>query len=149
MAQTVGDPRSPRGSAIYPAELRAIDETSEFDAIFVGYSSNPAVALLLKPGDKSNRILRGHHVIIDPFGISYNPAIDRLRPNEVTFQKSFDNFGPRSNPSDTVVDWSVEVKQSELDYVSSPFVPSDCESFDIILPPKGTPTGLTFSTDED
>ena len=55
-ARTVGDPRSPRGSAIYPAELHAIDEASGFDAIFVGYSSNPAVALLLKSADKSNRI---------------------------------------------------------------------------------------------
>ena len=88
-------------------------------------------------------------MIIDPFGISYNPAIDRLRPNEVLFQKSFDNFGPQSNLSDTVVDLSVEVKQSELDSVSSPFVPSDCKSFDITLPPKGKPIGLTFLTDED
>ena len=95
-ARIVVDPRSPQGSAIYSAELRAIDEASGFDAIFVGYNSNPAVALLLKPRDKSNRILRGHHVIIDPFGISYNPAIDRLCPNEVLSQKPFDNFGPRS-----------------------------------------------------
>ena len=52
-ARTVGDPRSPQGSAIYPAELCAIDEASGFDAIFVGYSSNLAVALLIKPGDKA------------------------------------------------------------------------------------------------
>ena len=28
-AQTVGDPLSPQGSAIYPAELRAINEASD------------------------------------------------------------------------------------------------------------------------
>ena len=63
-----------------------MNDTSDFDAIFVGYSSNPAVALLLKPSDTSNRILRGHHVIIDPYGISSSPSIDKLQPNEVLFQ---------------------------------------------------------------
>ena len=54
-----------------------------------------------------------------------------------------------SNVSKTVVDWSVEINQSKLDYVASPFVPGDCEAFDITLPPKGTPIGLTFTTDEN
>ena len=125
-ARTVGDPQSPQGSVIYPAELRAINEASGFDAIFVGYSSNPAVTLTLRPGNKYNSILRGHHVIIGIFGISYNPAIDKLSPNEVIFQRSFDNCGPRSNASEMTVDWSVEINPSKLESVTSPFVPGDC-----------------------
>lgn len=129
--------------------MGAINEASGFNAIFVGYSRNPDVALLLKPGDKSIRILQGHYVIINPFGISYNPLIDKLHKHEVIFQRSFDNFVPRSNLSETVVDWSVEINQSKLDSVASPFVPGDCEAFDIILLPKRTPISLTFATDED
>ena len=48
-----------------------------------------------------------------------------------------------------MVDWSIEVNQSELESVASPFVPGDCEAFDITLPPKGTPIGLTFTTDKE
>ena len=49
----------------------------------------------------------------------------------------------------TVVDCSVEISPSKLKYVASPFVPGDCEAFDITLPPKGTPIGLIFTTDDD
>ena len=74
----VGDPRTSQGQVIYPEELRTLNYTSGFDAIFMGYSSNPAVALLLKPSDISYCILYGHHVIINPYDISSSPVIDKL-----------------------------------------------------------------------
>ena len=85
LAHTVGDPRTPQGSVIYPAELQTLNDTSGFDALFMGYSSHPTVALLLKPSGKSNCILCGHQIIIDPFGVLVNPSIDKLRLNEVLF----------------------------------------------------------------
>ena len=33
--------------------------------------------------------------------------------------------------------------------IASPFVPDDCETFDVTLPPRGVPIRLTFATDED
>jgi len=76
-----------------------VNDKIGFDATFMCYSSNPAVALLLKRGDKSNRILRGHHIIVDPFGISTNPTIDKLCPNEKLYRRAFDATGPRANTS--------------------------------------------------
>ena len=61
----------------------------------------------------------------------------------------FDATGPRANTSQDMIDWSVDVEPSSLVSVASPFIPDDCEDFDITLPPKGVPIGMTLATDED
>ena len=43
----------------------------------------------------------------------------------------------------------MEIESCELDTIKSPFKPSECESFEILLPPEGRLTGLSFITDED
>ena len=170
-ARTAGDLRSPLGSAIYPAEVDNLPSTGAYDALFLGWSSNPAVSLLYKQGDKSNRILRGHHIIVDPYGVSHNPSVDSLRPNEVMFQLCFDKSpGPYGDPSSSPpastahlrrsprlasrdpagIEWNIALKSSSLDTVASAFPPEDCEAFDITLPPANAgPLGLLFTTDED
>ena len=148
-AQTIGDPRTSLNSTVYQAEVDGVNDKSGFDATFMGYSSNPAVSLLLKHRDKSNRILHGHHIIVDPVGISTNPTIDRLCPNETLYQRAFDATGPRANTSQDMIDWSVDVEPSSLASVASLFILDDCKAFDITLPPKGVPIGLTLATDED
>ena len=71
-ALMAGGPRSPIGAVIHPTELNILDSESDFYAIFLGWNNNPAASLLLKLSGDSNRIMTGHHIIVDSFGISYN-----------------------------------------------------------------------------
>ena len=66
-ACTSGDPRYTTWSIIYPTELSTLPSTRAFDTLFLGWSKNPAVSLLLKIGDTTNRIFLGHHIIVDPY----------------------------------------------------------------------------------
>jgi len=148
-ARTSGDPRSPLGANIYPPEVGALASPSAFDALFLGWSSNPSVSLLLKLGDTSNRILRGHHIIVDPFGISHDSQRDKLRPNEVIYQRYYDLKDQKCDPSAPGIEWSVDMNKSSLDTVQTLFDANECEAFDVTLPPKGQSIGITLMTDED
>ena len=58
-ARTAGDPRSPNGAVICPAELSILNSESAFDTFFLSWSNNPAVSLLAKLGNAFTCILRG------------------------------------------------------------------------------------------
>ena len=45
--------------------------------------------------------------------------------------------------------WNMELEACDLDTSKSPFTPLECDSLEILLPPKGRPTILSFITDED
>ena len=44
-------------------------------------------------------------------------------------------------------EWKVELEACDLDTSKSPFKLSECESFGILIPPKGRLAGLSFVTD--
>ena len=147
-ARTAGDTRSILNDAIYPHEVRSLpDSPSSFDGVFLGFSNNPAVSLILKnrsSPEQPNRVVRAHHVIIDPYGLSASPT-DVLTPNENILRQ----LQLRNGVKLSLEEFKSQVPSSKLDTVSSPFDPSTCETFVITLPPRGTTIGLSFVTDED
>ena len=147
-ARAAGDPRAYDGDSIFPSE---IERNSSFDGIFLGYSSSDAVALVYKRGDSSDRIHRAHQLIVDPHGLSTSPA-DTLLPHEHmlrTVHNAVFTGQDQVAATSNLLDLNFDIASSDLELVDSLFNPDDCETFEITLPPKGIPIGMTFTTDED
>lgn len=155
--RTSGDPRVAASGSILSSND---DDTSAFDGIFMGWSGgSPTVALVYKPGDKSHKIRRAHHIIVDMHAMSHNPSVDQLRPNESILRQcaalrhdqimsSAGKVARMAPPAE----WKLRpdpVPELTLDTVGSLFPPADTETLEITLPPKGTALGITLGTDED
>jgi hypothetical protein len=148
-ARTSGDAREEEYN--YDANAITIIDASQksaFTGQFLGYSQHPNVMLILKEGNDTepSRIIRAHHAYVDPFGFSSSTSPnDAPTPNErlllAAHNQLFDTTAPTT--------WQTQVQDCDLDFVASPFDPKLCETFKIVLPPKGQSIGAYIDTDED
>ena len=164
--RTSGDPRGPQQSTltstIHPVHIN--DNTSGFTGFFMGWSGgSSATALVLEKTDTCNRIKRVHHVIVDQYAMSFNPDKDKLQANEAILRQcaairhqGLSMIGKKSTSLtklQTDANWDIkplpDSSISDLDIVGSLFDPDDCATFDLTLPPKGKPIGITMNTDQD
>jgi hypothetical protein len=90
-----------------------------------------------------------HHAYVDPFGFSFSTSPnDAPTPNErllllAAHNQLFDMTAPTT--------WQTKVQDCDLGFVAScqSFDPKLCETFNIVLPPKGQSIGAYIDTDED
>ena len=124
-----------------------INDLSSFNGRFLGYNNHPTVLLALMISSTSHRVRRVHHAIVDPFGLSVSGK-ERVLPHKHLLRTVHaDNVGTNEVP--TPQEWNVELDPCELDSVSTPFIATECESFDVVIPLKGRLTEISVVTDED
>ena len=119
--------------------------------MFLGWSNNPAVGLLLKLGKKSNGIIRGHCIVIDQFGISHNYLKDKFCLNEIIYKNFFTKLVEAQTCDEfhCWIEWSTTLQQSILDAVLILFEIKDCKYCEVTLPLVDEAVGLTSTADED
>lgn len=147
-ARTAGDPRS------YDAEAASLSDVQVQDdeiGRFVGFSNHPNVALIyVKDKNGNERIRRAHHVIFDHYGLTTRSNYQPL-PHEQLLRTFHDHTFGQASATDgsSQKSSSLGIEESQLDFIDSPFDPDECETFQVILPPKGQSIGITVVTDED
>ena len=95
----------------------------------------------------SHRVRRDHHAIVDPLGLFTSNMDWVLSHKHLLHTAHVDEFGANrvTNPQE----WIVELDLCELDTISVPFIESECESFEVVIPPKGKLTAISVMTNED
>ena len=130
--------------------MEEIDQHSPFDERFFLFGNDPAVMLVYTESELSHKTQRVHHVIVDAYGISASQN-DRPLPHEhilrIAHAQRYDSAVMKPE------EWKVELDGCDLDTIKPPFKShfksSECESFEIHIPPKGRLTCLSFVTGED
>ena len=148
-ARTSGDPRILSDDPVPATTLDPLDSPSTaFCGRFMGFGNNKAVMLVLiitvTDGITSYKLRRAHHALVDEFGLSANPT-DKPLPNELILSKLYDSTFRPAKP----IEWKFDPLSCDLDTMDSPYDPSICESFQVILPPSGQTIGMELITDED
>ena len=129
-SRTGGDPRE----VFNYDSLNAPLKLKSHDGIFLGYGNNVRVMLCYKP--KTKRIVRCRHAIIDEHGATLQDPEQPLTPSEHMLRyyptiESLSEGEIKQLPP-------IEIKPSDLDFITTPFDASKCTSLEIMLPKRGT-----------
>ena len=114
----------------------------------MGFGNSKAVMLVLRfieaDGVTSYKLTRSHHALVDEFGLS-TCTTNRPLPNEVILRQLYDNTFQPSKPTE----WKFDQLSCDFDFTDSPYDPSICETFQVILPRTDHIIGMELITDED
>lgn len=116
-ARTTGDSRAETDHEAGTTAIIDVPETSSFTGRFLGYSNHPNVLLVLVEGEgeEPSRVIRAHHAVVDPFGLSTS-AVDQSTPNERMLQALHNQVFDTTAPTK----WQAELDTCDLDTVKTP-----------------------------